>query len=113
MSVANIFNVPSTREEMAVWSTLHMIWHRSCLDRVRGALGLVLAEYVLDPAEFTSKSTWLANHQSMHSQLDAVLGIPTYDLVDVDWEDDAQRAAWFSDHAELTRSESDALGIAA
>ena len=111
MSVADIFNVPSNDQELAAWSNLHMIWHRSMNLAAFEQFNVALPEFILDPADFSSRSGFLQNHQTMHDNLDALYGVASYNIIDVDMTDPSQRAGWFAAHAELTRSESNAAGV--
>ena len=111
MSVANVFNVPSNDQELATWSMLHMIWHRDMNRAAFERFNVVLPEFILDPADFSDRSGFLQDHQTMHTNLDALYGVSSYNIVDVDMTDPGQRAGWFQAHAELTRSESNAAGV--
>jgi hypothetical protein len=111
MSVADIFNIPSDDDELARWSTLHMIWHRDMNRAIFETMNVLLPEYILDPADFSTRSNFLQAHQTMHNNLDALLSISPYDLTDVDMSNADQRAGWFTEHAQLTRQESNALGV--
>lgn len=111
MSVADIFNLPGNAQELQSWSTLHMIWHRDMNRRVFQVFNIVLPEFILDPADFSTRSDFLQAHQTMHNNLDALLAVASYNLTDVDMEDPSQRAGWFQAHAELTRTESNTLGV--
>lgn len=109
MSVLDVYNIPSDDDELAAWSTLHMILHRSEIRAVSEKYNKELPEYVLDPMDPTPYSSWFQQHQTMHNDIDQVIGVAQFDLLDVDWSNAAQRAGWFSAHAELHRQETEAL----
>lgn len=109
MSVLDVFNIPSTDDELARWSVLHMILHRSENQAVFRKFNLLLPEYVLDPIDDTQNSGWFQQHQLMHDNVDQALGVAQFNLIDVDWTNAAQRAGWFESHAQLHRQETDAL----
>ena len=109
MSVLNVFNVPGTPAELAQWSFLHMVLHRSENQAVFRQHKISLTEFVLDPIDTTPNSAWFQQHQQMHDAVDQVLGVAQFNLIDVDWKDEAQRLGWFQSHAELHRQETDAL----
>jgi hypothetical protein len=111
MSVANIFNIPSNAIELANWSTLHMIWHRNMNREIFARFNVLLPEFILDPADFSTQTDFLQAHQTMHDNMDKILGVASYNLLDVDMSNPNQRDGWFQEHAELTRSESNALGV--
>ena len=111
MSVANIFNVPTSPEELEQWSTLHMILHRSENAAILAQYQTVLEEYVLDPIDQTPNSAWFQQHQLMHDNIDAILNIAQFNLINVDWSNTAQRIGWIQGHAQLHQQETDALGV--
>lgn len=109
MSVLNVFNVPGTAEELAQWSFLHMALHRSEILAVFRRRNVILTEFVLEPIDTTPNSAWLQQHQQMHDEVDQQTGVAQFNLIDVDWSDEAQRLGWFQSHAQLHRQETDAL----
>ncbi len=111
MSVLDVFNVPSTDQELAEWSRLHMALHRSEILAVRRTYNIFLTEYVLDPIDTTPSGQWFQQHQLMHDSIDQVLGVAQFNLIDVDWSDDAQRIGWIQGHAQLHKQETDSLGV--
>lgn len=113
MSVVDIFNLPGDDAQLAMWSRMHMMWHRSCNVEIERQFNIILAEYILDPISSDAIDQFLSDHQIMHNDLDAILGIASQNLQEVDWEDENQRIGWFQAHAQLTRQESDKLGISA
>jgi hypothetical protein len=99
MSLAALFNVPQTEDQLAQWSFVNAAAHADIVRVVFQNRNTVLASYVLDPINPDDLETWLYQHQVMHQQMDAVLGIAGYDLLDVDWTDRGQFAAWIASHA--------------
>jgi hypothetical protein len=111
MSIADVWNVPSDPNELARWSVLHMILHR---DQNRAAISkynTILPEYALDPVDTSQYSAWFQNHQTMHNNVDALTGVPQFNLLDVDFDDEAQRIGWIQNHAQLHQQESNVLGV--
>lgn len=102
MSLAALFNVPEDPDQLAQWSFVNAAAHTDIIRVVYQRAGVVLSSYVLDPLDPTnpaSMQTWLYQHQLMHQQMDQVLGIAGYDLLDVDLTDRGQFAAWIQSHA--------------
>jgi NAD dependent epimerase/dehydratase family enzyme len=99
MSLAGLYNVPQTPDQLAEWSFINAAAHADINRVIFQRTGQVLTSFVLDPINMPDLQNWLANHQIMHQQMDAVLGIAGYDLFDVDWTDRGQFAAWIQDHA--------------
>lgn len=113
MSIADLFNIPGDDNQMAFWSRTHMIWHRSCNLAILRQFNIVLPEFLLDPIDPAEAGSFLQNHQTMHNNLDIILNISSFDLVDVDWEDANERIGWFQAHAQLSQEEANKLGISA
>lgn len=92
MALANLANVPSSREAMAQWSFSHAAHHRDVIRVIYQMTGENLPEYVLDPFNFSD--TFDDQHQTMHNDVNRILGIGGRDLTEVDWKDEGQRTAW-------------------
>lgn len=63
---------------------------------VTGMAKAILTEYPLDPIDLANFDLWLYHHQVMHSQMDAVLGIAGYNLLELDWNDPDQLQSWIA-----------------
>lgn len=111
MALADIFNVPNTDQEMSQWSFAHMDHHRRINAAILASNNVVLPEYILDPVNLADPVAFGLQHQEMHNNTDAILGISGYDLTEVDWSDDGQRAGWIWLNAQLHRAEADATGV--
>lgn len=92
--VAGLFNVASTSEEFQTWSFVHAAHHRDINRIVYQLLGDVLPETVLDPFDPQDPEGWLQQHQLMHQQVDAILGVEGNNLINVDMRDHAQFSGW-------------------
>ena len=99
-SVASLYNVPSTQDELNDWSFAHAAHHRDINRIIYQRLKLELPEFVLDPLDINDTGTWLYQHQAMHTNQDAILGISGYDLLDVDFKDKNEFAGWIFLHAD-------------
>lgn len=93
-AIAALYNVPSNESEFNSWSFAHAAHHRDINRTIYLATGTLLQDYVLDPFNPQNIGVWLYQHQLMHENQDAVLGISGYDLLDVDWKDQDQLAGW-------------------
>lgn len=97
MPIANIQNIPGTVEEIQQWAFAHQAHHIDVNDAVYRLLNFALPQYILDPFDPTNEDlmgTWAYNHQQMHENLNQILGVAGYNLVDVDWTDQSQLAGW-------------------
>lgn len=92
--VAGLFNVPTNDIELQVWATTHMTHHRDINRALYEITGANLAEYVLDPINPLDSRVWEAQHQLMHFNMDAVLGISGYDLTGVDFTNEKLLPGW-------------------
>lgn len=110
-SIASLFNIPGTPEELLVWSHAHAAHHRDISTKIFQLTGEKIVDFVLDPIAPSAIESWLDQHQLIHQQMDAILGIAGFDLQDVDWEDQAQFAGWVFLHATEHREASDILGV--
>jgi hypothetical protein len=110
MSIADIFNVPTTPEEMAKWSSLHSIQHRLTNAAVLASHGIALQEFILDPINLDDPVQFFLQHQQAHNAVDAIYGISGFDLEDVNWSDPGQRAGWIYLNATLHEQEAQATG---
>lgn len=99
MSVASIANVPSDPESMLQWSFSHMAHHRDINRRILEVFHVQLPEFPLDPFDPVFMGD---QHQTMHNNQNAVLSISGNDLLDVEWQDEAQKSVWiflnFTEH---------------
>jgi len=99
VSLAALFNVPQTPDQLAEWSFVNAAAHLDINRVILQTRSIVIPAYVLDPINPNDMQTWLYQHQIMHQDMDAVLGIAGYDLLDVDWNDKGEFAGWIAAHA--------------
>ena len=109
--VAGLYNVPSTEAELLQWSFIHAAHHVDINRAIFEQIGPLLVSYVLDPIDPLNSSQWLAQHQTMHQNQDAFLGISGYDLSEVDFRDQNLLAGWIFENAEEHRLAANILGI--
>ena len=93
-AIASLFNVPSNETELNSWAFAHAAHHRDINRTIYLATGRELPEFVLDPFNPKESGVWLYQHQVMHQNQDAALGISGYDLLEVDFTDAGQFAGW-------------------
>lgn len=87
MSLAAIFNVPTNRDDLNTWATSHAAHHRDIIRRIYEIGNIALPEYVLEPIDPNNMVTWAQQHQIMHQQMDALLGIKGYNLLNANFKD--------------------------
>lgn len=76
-----------------------------------GANVLVLDQFQLSPINTDDFGLWLYNHQTMHSQINQVLGLTGFNLLDLDWEDQDQLQDWLNQNGDEHQRICSALGI--
>ncbi len=102
MPIAALYEDPDT-QGLTSWVFAHMAHHRDIIRVLYELQQVQLQEFSLDPFDPKDKDnldTWLANHQTMHNDMDRVLGIAGYNLLQVDWGDRAALAVWLENHAD-------------
>jgi hypothetical protein len=98
-AIASLYNVPTTEEELWTWSFLHAAHHTDIIRTIYQLNSAdQLTSYQIDPMPIDTTpiafQSWLDNHQIMHNQMDAVLGINGFDLDSVNWDNLDERAGW-------------------
>jgi len=84
--VAGLANVPTTPEQLAEWSFAHMAHHQDIIRVIYQVIKVALPVYILDPIDVENSQTWADQHQQMHVNMDAILGINGFNLDDWDWK---------------------------
>lgn len=97
MSIAALFNIPGTDEELLAWSFAHAAHHLDLINFIYNQTQIALPVFVLDPfnpKDPGSIGAWAYQHQVMHQNQNTLLGINGFDLTSIDWQDQNQVAAW-------------------
>jgi hypothetical protein len=92
--LADLYNVPTTDSERALWSFAHMAHHRDINAKIYLLIKVALPEYILDPIDANDTGQWEYQHQLMHDNQNQILGIVGQDLTGVDWKDQRLLTAW-------------------
>jgi len=114
MSLAALWNIPQTENQLAEWSFVNAAAHQDIVRLIFQTTGQRLDQYVLDPfdpRDPASFQPWLYQHYTMHQQMDAVLGISGYDLTDVDFSNPGIIAGWIQSHAIEHQQAGQILGL--
>lgn len=93
-NIAGVFNVPGSDEELYQWLTAHAEHHRDINRRIFELFHANLNEFILDPMDPNDNQVWQAQHQVMHQQMDAVLGINGFDLSEVNFNNKDLLTGW-------------------
>ena len=92
--IASLYNVPSTDEELTTWAFLHAAHHADINRVIQQTQGVQLSAPVLNPFDPNDMQEWLDQHQILHQQMNQVLGISGFNLDEVDFNAEGQRAGW-------------------
>ena len=76
-----------------------------------GANVKALDQFQLSPVDPNDLGMWLYLHQTMHAQINAVLGTQGFNLLSLDWQDDDQFQEWINENAAEHQTICTALGI--
>lgn len=99
MGVASLFNIPSDEDSMSFFSFNNAAHHRDIIRVIYQNDAIALEEFAIEPIVESNIQVFLQNHQVMHDQMNAVLGLSGFNLRDVNWSDPAQRQFWIGNHA--------------
>lgn len=94
MAVADIANIPVDQPTLLIWSFSHMAHHRDINRRIYELDVIALPEFPLDPLNPNDPETFLEQHQIMHNNQNAILGIAGQDLSEVNFQDKVELSTW-------------------
>lgn len=122
MALDQISQIPVTQDDLKRWSFAHMANHLDIIRRIYEVTMPVppatapppisLNPFPLDPFDPRNLAQWLYQHSVMHAQMDLVLGIDGYDLLELDWSDQDQLIEWINFNSDEHVQASRLLGIA-
>jgi hypothetical protein len=110
-AVAAIYNIPEAESDLLQWSFCHAAHHADINRRIYELTGAVLNSFVLDPFNPLDTGVWSYQHQQMHAEMNAVLGISGFNLLGVDWEDQGIKTGWIFLNAQEHFQAANILGI--
>lgn len=110
MSLAPLFNIPRSPEELAVFAFVNMDQHRQIVDALNSQHNISVPLYPLDPIP-ADLATWARNHQDLHSAFTQILGIQGSDLTAVNFRDPSELASWIFIHAVEHQQAADKLRL--
>lgn len=109
--VAALFNVPTTPTELDVWASVHASHHRDINRAIYQLTQVALPEFVLEPINPKDTGVWEAQHQQMHQNQDAILGIDGFDLTGVDFTNPELLTGWIQLNSSEHFQAANTLGI--
>lgn len=111
MGIANLFNVPRTGADWNEYSFSLQAILRDINRRVYETQKIAIPEYVLDPLDIKEPGVQLYNLQNWTNNISAILGVPNYDFVDVDINQQGNLASWTWLLATFVRQCANQVGI--
>ena len=110
-ALAALYNVPGTPEELSTWGAAHQSHHRDIARVIYEILGVQMTEFILDPFDIEDSGVWQYQHQIMHQEMDAVLGINGFALTNVDLSNQDALTGWIFANASEHYQAANTLGI--
>lgn len=110
--LARLLDVPRDAEFWQLWGLDHEVSHDAIRTAILAQAGVQLQPQVIYPLPLAQMRVFLAANQQLHLDLEAVLGIFSQDLEDVDLNNKQQLDAWCNIHWQLHNTAENRLGIA-
>lgn len=97
-SIASLYNVPTPGQidQLNTWGFAHMAHHRDVIRVIYLATKIALPEFPLDQINPEDTETWSDLHQQMHNDMNNILGISGFNLLDVNWKDTGALTGWIN-----------------
>lgn len=111
MGLATLYNIPSTLNEMNIFSFNNLAEHMKIASAISSKYNISVPVFVLDPIPLQDMGVWLAQHQSLHNIMNEVLGTASNDLEDVDFRNKDQLSEWIWLHAQEHFAAAATLGL--
>ena len=93
MSLANLFVLPVTLEDMSVWTFSNRTDHDDIAAAIKRKFNVDIEKFVLDPVTEAGMAAFLLGHQAMHTQEATLLKIDNQDFLSPDISE------WLDEHA--------------
>lgn len=109
--IAGLYNIPGNDPDLNTWAFVHAAHHTDINRIIYQLVGTNLTSSLLDPFDIHAPDEWLINHQNMHREMDALLGIAGYNLLAVDFGDKGQFSNWIFLNADEHIKAANILGL--
>src|ERR1700689_2052950 len=100
MALATLYNVPSSSNELNVFSFSNQDEHSKIAASILSQYSITVPSFVLDPIPINDMGVWLQQHQVLHNIMNGVLGTNSDDLTNVNFKDQSQLSEWIWLHAQ-------------
>lgn len=114
MSLAQIAFPPPTESGLEEWAAWHWQHHVAIITAMQSVREIALPQRLIYPVNFNdpaSVSIFLREHQQLHSDFGAILGIQGNDISNVDFTNQGERESWMWINFTSHQSASIALGL--
>lgn len=111
MALATLYNVPTTNNELNVFSFSNTDEHNKISAAILAQFNIAVPSFVLDPLPINDMGVWLRQHQTLHNIMHGVVGGNANDLTNVDFKDPDQLSSWIWLHAQEHYSVADSLHL--
>lgn len=111
MALVGLLNLPRTDREWSKWSFSNADGHTRIIEAILTQRSVQLDTYILDPIAQFDRDNWLRRHQTVHNDMNEILGIAGNDLSDVDFKNVKELQAWVNLHAQEHIQANALLGV--
>lgn len=111
MALATLYNVPSSANELNVFSFSNQNEHVKIAAAFQLQVSVTTPQFVLDPIPLNDMGVWLQQHQVLHNIMNGLLGTNSNDLTDVNFRDPSQLSEWIWLHAQEHYQAADILRL--
>jgi hypothetical protein len=113
MSIATLLNIPNFQQpaSLSEFSFNNQAEHQKIVQSIYNKRQILLTLYPLDPIPLSDWRGWFRLHQQAHDDLEAVLGIESFDLSGFDFNNRDEVEAWIRLHFDTHQSAAAVLGL--
>lgn len=94
MSLPALYSYPNNKDAWQAWAFNHAAIHYTAVNAANLQKNQDLPTFCLNPIDPDDLGMWLYNHQIMHNQMNYILNVPGYNLLELDWQDQDQFMLW-------------------
>lgn len=109
--LAVLLETPQTDDDWGRWAFHNQDQTQLIQQAIHVQYGVTLTPYILFPLNLQAPAIWLQNNQASHTDFNAVLGLQSHDLQEVDFNDADQLATWININYQEMMDASTALKI--
>lgn len=96
--LAELLNIPRTPRDWSALSFANYLDHQQISAAILAQKNVSITGQIIDPIPFDDIGDWLARHQQLHTAIDNLLMVQSFDLQSVNLFDARQAEAWVWQH---------------